>query len=280
MADQNRWSGGAEQGGRDYDPRRGSGRDTDERDYRMQGREQGDWRARRGWGRDEERSFGGYGEGRGGQGSYGGGGYGQGGYGQRGYGEGGYPSDQRSMGGQYGGETYGEGAYGSYGRGGQDIGYGSGGAYRQGYGGQDVEQRQRGSRADEDDDRGMMGRAGERVRSWFDRSGEGQHRGRGPKGYTRSDERIREDVHDRLTDDPWIDASDVEVQVQSCEVTLTGAVASREDKRRAEDLVENVSGVRHVQNNLRMRAAATGSTQGAGEASRQAAAGGASSRTN
>jgi hypothetical protein len=30
-------------------------------------------------------------------------------------------------------------------------------------------------------------------------------------------------------------------------------VNSREDKRRAEDLTENVSGVRHVQNNLRVQ---------------------------
>ena len=42
-----------------------------------------------------------------------------------------------------------------------------------------------------------------------------EHRGRGPRGYTRSDERIREDVNDRLTDDGWLDASDIDVQVSS-----------------------------------------------------------------
>ena len=41
----------------------------------------------------------------------------------------------------------------------------------------------------------------------------GPHRGRGPKGYTRSDERIREDVNDRLSDDPFVDASEIEVMV-------------------------------------------------------------------
>lgn len=82
--------------------------------------------------------------------------------------------------------------------------------------------------------------------------GAGEHRGRGPKNYTRSDERIREDVNDRLSDDSWLDASDIEVVVKNCEVTLTGLVHTREDKRRAEDLAERVGGVRHVQNNLRV----------------------------
>ncbi|MBV9511740.1 MAG: BON domain-containing protein [Caulobacteraceae bacterium] len=79
------------------------------------------------------------------------------------------------------------------------------------------------------------------------------HRGLGPKGYRRSDERIREEVSDRLTDDPLLDPSDVEVKVHDGEVTLDGAVSSREDKRRAEMLVERCSGVDHVQNNLRVK---------------------------
>ena len=40
------------------------------------------------------------------------------------------------------------------------------------------------------------------------------HRGRGPKGYSRSDDRIREDVSDRLSDDHMIDASDIEIEVK------------------------------------------------------------------
>jgi hypothetical protein len=83
---------------------------------------------------------------------------------------------------------------------------------------------------------------------------EGSHRGRGPRNYTRSDERIREDLSDRLTDDPHIDASDIEIVVSGGEVTLTGHVRQRIDKRRAEDIAESVSGVRHVQNNLRIGA--------------------------
>ena len=95
------------------------------------------------------------------------------------------------------------------------------------------------------DDRGMFGRPRDRD--------EGKHRGKGPKNYARSDERIRDDVNDRLTDDSWLNAQDIDVEVQDREVTLSGHVLSREDKRRAEVLAENVSGVNHVQNNLRVK---------------------------
>lgn len=103
-------------------------------------------------------------------------------------------------------------------------------------------------------DRTWMERAGERVASFFG-GGEVErgHRGRGPKNYTRSDERIREDVNDRLTDDPFVDASEIEVQVSGGEVTLSGTATRRADRRRAEDLAEEVSGVRHVQNNIRVQ---------------------------
>ena len=56
-----------------------------------------------------------------------------------------------------------------------------------------------------------------------------------------------------LFDDGRLDACDIEVKVDAGEVTLNGQVASREDKRRAEDVAESVSGVRHLQNNLRVR---------------------------
>jgi hypothetical protein len=94
---------------------------------------------------------------------------------------------------------------------------------------------------------------------------EGRHRGRGPKGYTRSDDRIREEVCDRLTDDPVVDASDVEVNVSNCEVTLSGTVDNREERRRAEDCAERVSGVTHVQNNLRVKQALNQQKQQGGQ---------------
>jgi hypothetical protein len=80
----------------------------------------------------------------------------------------------------------------------------------------------------------------------------GEHRGRGPKGYTRSDDRIREEVCDCLSDDPHIDASEIEVSVNNGEVTLSGSVNERNAKRHAEDIIEHLPGVRHVQNNLRV----------------------------
>ena len=97
------------------------------------------------------------------------------------------------------------------------------------------------------------------------RQGLGAHRGKGPRGYRRSDERIREDVCDCLTDDPRIDASNIEVIVKECEVTLSGSVTSREDKRRAEDLIESISGVKDVNNNLRVSPQTSGSAEASGE---------------
>jgi anti-sigma factor RsiW len=50
-----------------------------------------------------------------------------------------------------------------------------------------------------------------------------------------------------------VDASEIEVSVSDREVTLSGMVDSRDAKRRAEDCAESVSGVMHVQNNLRVQ---------------------------
>jgi hypothetical protein len=142
----------------------------------------------------------------------------------------------------------------------------------------------RGSR-DYNEDRGFFERAGDELRSWFgDEAAErrrdrdmreaGLHRGRGPRGYQRSDSRILEDVNDRLTEDPHIDASEIEVRVENREVTLSGTVNSRFEKRHAEDLAESISGVTHVQNNLRIQQAADA---GMGGSIRSAGAAGAGS---
>jgi osmotically-inducible protein OsmY len=81
----------------------------------------------------------------------------------------------------------------------------------------------------------------------------GGHRGKGPSGYTRSDERIREDVNDALTEDDFVDASNVEVEVKQGEVTLTGTVPERRMKRLAEDCIERVAGIKDVNNHIRTR---------------------------
>jgi hypothetical protein len=80
----------------------------------------------------------------------------------------------------------------------------------------------------------------------------GMYRGRGPKGYQRSDERLREDICERLMDAPDIDATEITLEVASGEVTLTGSVHDRHMKRCAEDIVEEVSGVKQVHNGLRI----------------------------
>ncbi len=75
--------------------------------------------------------------------------------------------------------------------------------------------------------------------------------GRGPKGYQRSDERIREDICEAL-DDGAADAREVEVSVSGGHVTLTGTVPSRRDKRSIEDVADGIRGVHDISNNVRI----------------------------
>jgi hypothetical protein len=81
----------------------------------------------------------------------------------------------------------------------------------------------------------------------------GPHRGKGPQGFVRSDERVRELVCEALTDDDDVDATNIEVSVKNGEVMLAGTVDDREQKRRAEDCALRVAGVRDVHNQLRIR---------------------------
>ena len=132
-----------------------------------------------------------------------------------------------------------------------------------------------------ENDRNWWDKTTDEVSSWFgdeeakrrrrmDEINDGMHRGKGPKNYSRSSEKIREDVCEMLSEDSHTDASEIEVSVKGTEVTLTGTVENRMRKRRAEDLAERVSGVSHVQNNLRImnqgswqenKASTSGSTQ-------------------
>ena len=78
------------------------------------------------------------------------------------------------------------------------------------------------------------------------------HAGKGPKGYRRSDDRIKEDVSEALFQNYNVDATDIEVSVTNGCVYLRGHVDSREAKRTAELCVEGISGVEDVQNELRI----------------------------
>jgi osmotically-inducible protein OsmY len=199
----------------------GSGREYGSADYgERHGRSVSpDWES----GEERARNYGsGYGSG------YGGSGYGSGsGSGYAGDRQGGYGSERyRGQREGYGGSEYDyRGGGSSYGAGfgrGSSGSYGTAGSYGEDYG--------RGSRY----------------------QGQQSHRGRGPRNYKRADERIREDVCECLTVDDLLDASAIEVAVTEGEVVLTGIVSERDDKRRAEDLAESVSGVKDVRNNLRV----------------------------
>lgn len=81
------------------------------------------------------------------------------------------------------------------------------------------------------------------------------HFGKGPKGWQRPDDRIKEDACEALYKSHEIDASDIEVDVKEGCIFLHGTVESRKVKRLAEEYVEDILGVRDVQNQLSIRQA-------------------------
>jgi hypothetical protein len=140
----------------------------------------------------------------------------------------------RQQGYQYGEETVGPGDYGQgAARPESDIGQRS-----TGYGRSDT---------------GITGHGQSRHGEAFgERRIRGVFSGKAPKGYTRSDERLHEDINERLMHDPNIDPSDIEVKVEKGEVTLSGIVDSRHDKFEIEELVDRVMGVKEVNNNIKV----------------------------
>lgn len=113
-----------------------------------------------------------------------------------------------------------------------------------------------------DEERGWWDRTSDEVASWFgddeakrrrEMDRREDHRGKGVKGYQRSDDKIKSDLEDELYHDSYIDASDMTVSVTNAVVTLAGSVDSKWTKRRAEDLAESVTGVKDVTNNLTIR---------------------------
>ncbi|MEQ1503673.1 MAG: BON domain-containing protein, partial [Myxococcota bacterium] len=136
------------------------------------------------------------------------------------------------QGGYFQGGFGGQGSYGGYGQSGGGFG---GGMTQPSWRGGQMDQGQRGWRTDDRSvDRGL-------------------HTGKGPKGYRRSDDRIREEVCDALTRDPGVDASSIDVKVDNGEITLGGTVDDRHQKRMAETVVERVEGVKDVHNQIRVQ---------------------------
>lgn len=73
-----------------------------------------------------------------------------------------------------------------------------------------------------------------------------------PKGFRRTDERICDEVCERLAEARELDVSEVTVEVGSGIVTLSGTVSDRRAKYRVEDIAEEVMGVEEVRNNIRV----------------------------
>jgi hypothetical protein len=107
------------------------------------------------------------------------------------------------------------------------------------------------------------------TQNWQEREGaqrgafglQNSHRGRGPQGYTRSDERIKEDICERLSEHHYIDASQIQVEVNQGVVTLEGSVDDRWQKYQTEDLADATSGVKDIQNRLNVSRASRQSAQ-------------------
>lgn len=97
---------------------------------------------------------------------------------------------------------------------------------------------------------------GSKERGWnkhldnYPHEGRTSHYGKGPRGYMRSPERIREDACDALTCNARVDATEIDVSVEDGIVTLTGKVDSRKMKKEAERAVEGIPGVEDVVNLL------------------------------
>jgi osmotically-inducible protein OsmY len=75
---------------------------------------------------------------------------------------------------------------------------------------------------------------------------------RGPKGYKRSDERIKEDISERLSQEVDLDIVEVMVEVTDGTVTLQGTVPERWMKHRMEDIADESWGVKDVENRIRV----------------------------
>ena len=84
-------------------------------------------------------------------------------------------------------------------------------------------------------------------------SGHNNFLGFGPKNYRRSDESIREDVCNILFKNQYIDASDIEVNVEHGVVFLSGEVNLRSAKIAAERVLDDVFGVEDIQNCLTIK---------------------------
>jgi len=131
-------------------------------------------------------------------------------------------------------DNFGQGQFGAYG-GGYGGGYGPNyGGYNQPFG-------------------GGYGPSGAFVGAQRNTWTLGPYTGYGPQGRIPSDQRIEDEVIDRMTMHGHLDARNIQVKVQNREVTLSGNVDSRQAKRLAEDIADSVPGVVDVHNELKIQ---------------------------
>ncbi|HWI14247.1 MAG TPA: BON domain-containing protein [Burkholderiales bacterium] len=78
-------------------------------------------------------------------------------------------------------------------------------------------------------------------------------RNRMPHSYKRSDERVREDICERISADPRIDASDVSVEVRDGRVVLEGRVPERRMRYIIEDIAAECLRANDVDNRIAVR---------------------------
>jgi hypothetical protein len=90
----------------------------------------------------------------------------------------------------------------------------------------------------------------------------------GPRSYTRSDERLLEDINERLTEDDYLDATEITVRCVNGVITLEGTVAERWMKHRAEDLADASSGVKQVDNRIQVQSQSQSQGQSASQSQR------------
>ncbi len=180
----------------------------------------------------------------------------------QGYGEGsGYTRAQsRGVGSQRGQGYAGGSRYGgeSAGLGGRGSLYGGSQSYldegeMSGYGGRELGTQQYGSSS--------SGRYGTAPGQYGYGGYGGSFRGVGPKNYRRSDERLAEDINERLTDDD-LDASNITVSVTDGKVSLEGTVDQRWMKHRAEDIADSCIGVKEVDNRIHVASGSDTLAQG------------------
>ncbi len=107
--------------------------------------------------------------------------------------------------------------------------------------------------------RGQEGLSFPGERTWgesqFRRERQEEQRGGGERRIgqrRRPDDVLARELQEILTKDPELDATEIEVEVEGGAVTLRGVVDSTDARLLAEELVESVTGVREVHNNLKV----------------------------